>query len=86
MFCIHCEARIKKSLSGLDGIKSVSVSYRQSKAVVTFDPMVTSIDKMKKMIEDEGYEVVENTSTIHITAIIIVLLALFLLKKLHSAN
>ncbi|MBQ4513948.1 MAG: heavy-metal-associated domain-containing protein [Anaerolineaceae bacterium] len=59
MFCIHCEARIKKSLSGLDGIKSVSVSYRQSKAVVTFDPMVTSIDKMKKMIEDEGYEVLQ---------------------------
>lgn len=81
MFCIHCEARIKKSLSGLDGIKSVSVSYRQSKAVVTFDPMATSIDKMKKMIEDEGYEVVENTSTIHITAIIIVLLSLYLLAK-----
>ncbi|EJX04017.1 heavy metal-binding protein [gut metagenome] len=53
--CGHCEARVKKALEAVEGVKSAEVSHTAGTAVVTFDNV--SDDVLKKAVEDQDYKV-----------------------------
>ena len=56
MMCMHCEARVKKLLEGVDGVVSADVSHEKGTATVTFSKDVSD-DTLIKLIEADGYKV-----------------------------
>lgn len=57
MTCTGCENTIKKGVTHLGGIVKVTASHNDGKATVEFDAGKTSIEDIKKAIEDKGYEI-----------------------------
>ncbi len=47
---------VKKTLEGLDGIKEVTVSFRQKKVDVLYDPEKVMIQDMISVIERIGFK------------------------------
>ncbi len=56
MMCPHCEARVKKALEAVEGVKEADVSHEKNCAVVTADPSVTD-EALAKAVTDAGYDV-----------------------------
>lgn len=56
MSCGHCKMTIEKAVRALDGISSVNADPATKKVVVEFDESSTTIDDIRKAIEDAGYE------------------------------
>lgn len=56
MMCSHCENRINKVLSQLDGVKSVKADHLAKCVDISFDESKISLEKIKQAIKDEGYE------------------------------
>ena len=56
MMCPHCEARVKKALEAIDGVKEAVVSHESASAVVTLDSSVSD-EELTKAVTDAGYEV-----------------------------
>ncbi len=56
MMCPHCEARVKKALEAIDGVKAADVSHEKASAVVTLEKSVSD-DVLRKAVTDAGYEV-----------------------------
>ena len=57
MTCASCAQIIAKTLRKTEGVKDANVNLATEKATVTFYPTKTSYTKIKKAIEDTGYEV-----------------------------
>lgn len=57
MSCSHCENRIIKSVGNLTGVESVSVDLDTQKVTISFEPENVSIDTIREMIEDQGYDI-----------------------------
>ena len=58
MMCMHCEARVKKSLESIDGVAEAIPSHEQNTAVVKLEKDV-SFDVLKAAVEEQGYTVIE---------------------------
>jgi len=58
MSCSHCENAIKKSVSALDGVSSVTVDLKGKTVTVEYESSKVSLDRIKNEIEDQGYDVV----------------------------
>ena len=56
MMCCHCEARVKKTLEGIEGVTQAVVSHEQGTAIVTLSAPVEN-DVLKKAVEDQDYKV-----------------------------
>lgn len=56
MSCGHCEAKVKKAVSQIEGILSVEVSLLTSLVHVVADEKVLEKD-IKKAIKNAGYQV-----------------------------
>ena len=56
MMCPHCEARVKKTLEGISGVKSAVVSHKTGTAVVTTDTVTR--ETLVSAVENQGYKVV----------------------------
>ena len=56
MMCGHCEARVKKCLEGVDGVKEAIVSHESGSATVILEKEV-SFEVLKSIVEEQGYEV-----------------------------
>lgn len=56
MMCGHCEARVKKTLEGIEGVQEAIVSHENGTAVVKMDSEVTD-DVLKSAVEAQDYEV-----------------------------
>ena len=56
MMCGHCEARVKKTLEGIEGVTGAEVSHEKGTAVVTLTAEVSD-DVLKKTVEDKDYTV-----------------------------
>ncbi|MCR5760576.1 MAG: heavy metal translocating P-type ATPase [Sphaerochaetaceae bacterium] len=56
MMCPHCEARVKKALEEVPGVKGAEVSHEKNSAVVTAE---TSVEEtaLSKAVTDAGYDV-----------------------------
>ena len=57
MMCGHCEARVKKTLEALAQVTEAVVSHETGTAVVTLSAEISN-EELKKVIEDQDYEVV----------------------------
>jgi copper chaperone len=59
MSCNHCKMTIEKAVKELSGIQNVNADPGTKKITVEFDETVVSLDEIKGVIEDAGYEVDE---------------------------
>lgn len=55
MFCFLCSRRIRRAFGGVPGLVVHEVSV--GKAVVDFDPTLVSVDKIKEVVAEAGYDV-----------------------------
>ncbi len=58
MMCVHCEARVKKTLEGIDGVDFADVNHETDTAVVTLTAEISN-DVLKNAVEEQGYTVIE---------------------------
>lgn len=56
MMCMHCEARVRKTLEAIDGVRAAKVSYRDGTAVVTLDKPIDDAT-LRAAIEAQDYNV-----------------------------
>ncbi|MCU9594219.1 copper chaperone CopZ [Caldibacillus thermolactis] len=57
MSCGHCKMTVEGALKKLDGVSAAQVNLEEGKVDVTFDESKVTVDKMKEVIEDQGYDV-----------------------------
>ena len=55
MYCAACPYTVKKSLSAVDGVKSVKVSFEKKTAIVTYDDSKASIEQLTDATFEAGY-------------------------------
>lgn len=55
MTCAGCPITVKTALKRVAGVRSVDVDFASSTATVTFDPAVTSADRIARASTDVGY-------------------------------
>jgi Cu+-exporting ATPase len=58
MTCAACAARIERSLGKAEGVAEAAVNLATERASVTFDPAVTSVDRIVETIRDTGYDAI----------------------------
>ena len=58
IMCGHCEARVKKALEALEGVKEAAASHVTGEAIVTLEADVAD-EVLKKAVEDQDYKVLE---------------------------
>ena len=56
MSCMACVARVKKTLSAIDGVKEVDVSLQHKNATVKYDPKKVTPEQLKKAINKTSYK------------------------------
>ena len=81
MFCTGCEDRIKRALTGLNGVSKVSASFKKEEVDVTYNNELTTQKEIEDKIEDLDYEVLKGdaknkTSSVYI---LIILLAIYVI-------
>jgi copper ion binding protein len=60
MSCMSCVATVKKTLSGMDGVKEVNVSLKDKNATVKFDPKKVTPEQLQEAINKLGYKAVKS--------------------------
>ena len=58
MTCINCQTRIWNALRSRTGITDVTVSYERSQAEFYYEPQQITLDEIRKLIEDLGYQMI----------------------------
>ena len=61
MTCTGCEQTISKNVGGLEGVKSVSASHTEGKALVEYLPALVDTTEIKDAITRSGYTVIKCT-------------------------
>ena len=56
MMCMHCEARVKKTLEAISGVESAEVSHEKGTAVVTLSADVAD-ETLRQAVEAQDYRV-----------------------------
>ena len=59
MTCTNCARTIERALKREEGIYSAHVNFATEKAVVEFNPDLVTASRLKQVIRDTGYEVIE---------------------------
>lgn len=57
MSCGHCVIAVEGSVGELQGVESVKVHLEAGNVDVQFNPSEVALDKIKKTIDDQGYDV-----------------------------
>ncbi|AST94113.1 MULTISPECIES: copper chaperone CopZ [Sutcliffiella] len=57
MSCGHCVKAVEGSVGTLDGVQTVQVDLSAGKVTVDFDGSKVSVNKIKEVIDEEGYDV-----------------------------
>ena len=57
MSCEHCVKAVTNAVTSLPGIGSVIVNLESGTVLVTHDPILTGVEKIKAEIEEQGYDV-----------------------------
>jgi len=55
MTCVICPITVKKALSRVEGVNTVSVSFEKREATVTFDDSKTTVDALTAATANAGY-------------------------------
>ena len=57
MSCAHCEMRVKKALTEVDGVLDAEASHEREQAVIKLDPKAeVAIDALVAAVQAAGYE------------------------------
>jgi copper chaperone CopZ len=57
MSCGHCEMRVSKALSAVEGVRTAEASHEKGRAVVTLEPKVeVDVAALIAAVESVGYE------------------------------
>lgn len=59
MHCASCAQAIEQAIQKIEGVKKVNVNFSLNKAFVSFNPDKASLEEIKKVIKNTGYEVEE---------------------------
>lgn len=57
MKCGGCETNVTGKLTAIDGVQSVTASFKENRVTVEFDPAKTSLDAIKSTITEAGFSV-----------------------------
>ena len=57
MHCASCVSAVERSLKGVAGVGEANVNLATESALVRFDPVTVDIVRLRKAVEDAGYEV-----------------------------
>ena len=63
MTCASCSQTIEKALKKTKGVKEANVNLATEKATVVYNQAVTDYEKIKKAVEDTGYQVLAREDT-----------------------
>lgn len=61
MSCAACATRVDKTLNRQEGVKTASVNYAAATATVEYTPSICSAEKLKKAIQEAGYDLLTDT-------------------------
>ncbi len=56
MHCTGCSTRLEKVLNNQDGVEDAKVSFEEAKAEIKFDENQISLEEIKEVIVDAGFE------------------------------
>ncbi len=59
MTCDHCRKAVEKAVSSLDGVENTQVNLESGKVHITFNETQSTLNDIKRAIEEEGYQVDE---------------------------
>ena len=59
MHCASCAGRIEKALAGAPGVVKANVNFATTRATVRFNPGATSVDSLRQLVRDLGYDVIQ---------------------------
>ncbi len=59
MHCASCAVNIEKTLESTEGVENVSVNFASEVATISYDPEKITVEDIKKIISELGYEAVE---------------------------
>jgi len=62
MHCGGCASSVTKALKATDGVEDVQVSFEKGEAVVKFDDQKVTVAKLREVINNTGFKVVEEKS------------------------
>ncbi|MGG2066055.1 MULTISPECIES: copper chaperone CopZ [unclassified Bacillus (in: firmicutes)] len=57
MTCNHCKMAVTNALTELAGVQNVEVNLQEGTVNVKYDEAKVDVEKMKEVIEDQGYDV-----------------------------
>ena len=60
MTCVRCAGAVEHALKAVEGVETVSVSYANERAEITYDTAKTDRKRMEKAVKAAGYTVVED--------------------------
>ena len=58
MACASCSAHVERTLNGLRGVQSASVSLASRTALIDYDPSAITLEEMKAAINGIGFDLV----------------------------
>lgn len=58
MSCGHCVKAVEGNVGELAGVSAVKASLDNNEVSVEFDHEKTTLDQIKEVIEDQGYDIV----------------------------
>ncbi len=56
MHCGACATGINMLVSGMDGVKTITVDYNTKKGDLEYDPSKVTLDQVKQSIAELGYK------------------------------
>lgn len=59
MHCAACATNTQVALQDVEGVSEATVNFATEKATITYDPAIVSMDKIKQVVEDAGYEAID---------------------------
>lgn len=66
MSCASCGSAIENALRSFKGVKSANVNFASEKAFVEYDPAITDIQKLEKVVEATGYTVIREMPAVDV--------------------
>ncbi|MBL7119670.1 MAG: copper-translocating P-type ATPase [Dehalococcoidia bacterium] len=60
MTCVNCAQTIERALRSVDGVISAGVNFAAEKAIIRYNPEVTTVARLKKAVAGAGYQAVSD--------------------------
>ncbi|WP_088105573.1 copper chaperone CopZ [Halalkalibacter urbisdiaboli] len=58
MSCGHCVNAVENNVGALVGVSKVSVNLGEGKVEIEFNPSEVTLEEIKDVIDDQGYDVI----------------------------